>query len=854
MKLSSPGAASLGKTVRMKLSCFNKSALPMLVMRSEWNWLRVVGALAIFCMPICMPPSLLPAAIAQEMNSVIALPDTPFVVPLPVLPRNTNVVTQHNDNFRTGAYLAETRLTPTEVRARGLRAKFVVQVEGEVITQPLYVRDVEFSSGRANGVFVVTVNNKVYALDPDHSGAPKWPPVHLQDSYPSQRPVAQGWHTPTPVIDASSDRLYVLFKTGNRDPAPDDFRTDADAAFWLVALRLHDGAEVGRVKVEASVLASDGTSVNFVAKNQTSHPALLLDRGSLYLGFGARAESEDPKVDPLRQYLAAYHGWILQYRASDLTLQAAFCTSPNRPTRPNSFNPGLVFDYRAAGVWQGGGGLAADPEGNVYFLTGNGRLETDNGLYGDSFLKLKVFPGSLVPSAYTLPIQEPVADLGSADELEDRDADLGSGGALVLPGLNFVVGGGKTGYMYLLDRTSMQLRQRLTAAENSYDPTQDPKKRWETWDGGPHLHGSPTFWPGRGLLYVWAEKDYLKVYAFDTATKKFGDQPAVNEKKTGGIRGQPHTMPGGMMSLSANGKQPGSGIIWAILSIDDVIPGGPPSRARLFAFDAETLELLWDSQFGTTPHWGVPTIADGKVFVTTPNAEVQRGLIGPAVIGYELSPEGDLNWRPYQPKLAYASCQACHTDQQREELTRQNPLNKFFENEAAVWIEPERAKRAVSPPPGSQKSYVFEGNGVQLYTARASERETDKLIWAFKETTADLVEVGPEGNPKQDGVRVQLSAGLIWTASDGSGIVGQIDKTTPSPASINAPWVLYRVVGGEGRGIMTDQTYVQCVYTHAGGTPAAPPKKLGETASVPYYAQYWFWTSSGKKQGSSEKR
>ena len=128
------------------------------------------------------------------------------------------------------------------------------------------------------------------------------------------------------------------------------------------------------------------------------------------------------------------------------------------------------------------------------------------------------------------------------DELESGDADLGSGGPLVLPGVNYVLGGGKTGYMYLLDRSSMQLQQRLTAATSLYNT--NPDSRWNAWDTGPHLHGSPTFWPGLGFLYVWGEKDYLKLYAFDATTNKFIDKPIHTYTTT---PAQPDTMPGGMM-------------------------------------------------------------------------------------------------------------------------------------------------------------------------------------------------------------------------------------------------------------------------------------------------------------------
>src|SRR5207244_3783251 len=102
----------------------------------------------------------------------------------------------------------------------------------------------------------------------------------------------------------------------------------------------------------------------------------------------------------------------------------------------------------------------------IYFLTGNGRAELDNSNYADAFLKLTISADSLVPSAF---VPGPPVD-PDPDQLESQDADLGSGGPLVLPGFNFVIGGGKSGWMYLLDRTSMNLQRRLTASTNLYNP------------------------------------------------------------------------------------------------------------------------------------------------------------------------------------------------------------------------------------------------------------------------------------------------------------------------------------------------------------------------------------------------
>jgi outer membrane protein assembly factor BamB len=730
---------------------------------------------------------------------------------------DVNVVTQHNDNFRTGAYLAETSLSPASIRARGMQRKFLVSLTGGVVTQPLYVRGVHFAGGEANALFVGTKKNHLYALDA-RNGAVKWDRV-LADDDPHARPTPQGILN-TPVIDAAAGRIYVLFETGKRDQNLNDFRTDADSAFWLAVLRLGDGVEEKQVPVAPSAWKADGGVVGFQAKDHTGSPALLLDRGSLYLGFGARADSEQD-----HSYYGHYHGWVVQYRASDLSQLAAFCTTPNRPTRSNTINHDTIAP--GAGVWHGGGGLAADPDGNVYALTGNGRTEVANALYADSFLKLTPMGGWLVPMAFTLPTDE-------SDQLEAGDADLASGGPLVLPGFNLVLGGGKTGYMYLLERSAMNKQQRLIAAWSQYpDPYHraDAESRSGAWNTGPHLHGSPTFWPGAGRLYVWGEKDFLRVFAFDPVKQKFGDDPV----KVGNIKAQEHTMPGGMMSLSANGSALQTGVVWALYSIDDVIPGTGDSRAELFAFDAVTLDTLWDYTHGHVPHWATPTVADGTVFVGTMEGDVYAFGLG--------TDPSDLNWTPYTPKLSSERCQACHTDQQRADLGRRNPLDKYYVDEAAVGAERTRAQQAVAPPGERRPGLVLEGNGVQVYAATApgGGRGGRKPVWTLRETTADLAEVGPDGLPKKEGVRVRLAAGPVWTASDGSALAARVVTSTPAPAKASTPWALYKVVRHDGHGVLAEQSYVQCLYTHAGRAPAAPPRRTGDVARVPYMAQYWFY-------------
>jgi hypothetical protein len=52
-------------------------------------------------------------------------------------PPSVNVLTQHNDNSRSGAYLSETRLTPASVRPGHFGALYARHVDGSTVAQPL---------------------------------------------------------------------------------------------------------------------------------------------------------------------------------------------------------------------------------------------------------------------------------------------------------------------------------------------------------------------------------------------------------------------------------------------------------------------------------------------------------------------------------------------------------------------------------------------------------------------------------------------------------------------------------------------------------------------------------------------
>src|SRR5437016_1455910 len=86
-----------------------------------------------------------------------------------------NVLTQHNDNARTGLNTNETILTPTNVNLYGFGKIFSQPVDGPVYAQPLYVSGVSIpSKGTHNVVFVATLHDSLYAFDADTNMPALW--------------------------------------------------------------------------------------------------------------------------------------------------------------------------------------------------------------------------------------------------------------------------------------------------------------------------------------------------------------------------------------------------------------------------------------------------------------------------------------------------------------------------------------------------------------------------------------------------------------------------------------------------------------------------------------------------------
>lgn len=95
-----------------------------------------------------------------------------------------------------------------------------------------------------------------------------------------------------------------------------------------------------------------------------------------------------------------------------------------------------------AGVWQSGLGLAADGDGTVYFMTGNGQFDSGKGSYGNTVLRLKLPTSS---GGKQMQIVSYFTPYGYDSLYNPGDQDLGSGGPVLFTNgsRRFILAGGK---------------------------------------------------------------------------------------------------------------------------------------------------------------------------------------------------------------------------------------------------------------------------------------------------------------------------------------------------------------------------------------------------------------------------
>jgi len=532
-----------------------------------------------------------------------------------VVGSNVSVLTQHNDIARSGVNSAETVLNVANVGSPAFGKIFARTVDDQIYTQPLIALGVDIpNKGKHDVVYVATVAGTVYAFDATTASAsdPLWKTnVVPAGARPTQNTdmnaggmlggACAGNYVDfsgnmgivgTPVIDPASNTLYFVARTVEGGQQVQRFH----------ALDMRDGTARPNspVTITASVPGSGdgskGGSVKFQPLYENQRTALLLLNGTVYIGWSGECD------------WGPYHGWLMGYDAKTLAQVMVFNTTP---------------DGQAGGVWQSGQGPASDGT-SIFVVTGNGTVG-DKG--GDprslrnralSFLKLSRNSATLNIDSWFTPYNNEYLNYG--------DLDLGSAGMTFIPGTHLAVAGGKGGWLYVVDRDSMGGLSNSTTADDNIVQFMNVNAPY-------HIHGSPVFWQGPtgSRLFVWAEEDKLKAYPFLAASYTPGSKVFDLDKVEASVVQAPYQgipdkklMPGGALSVSANGSVPHTGIVWASHQFtgdanNDVRPG------ILRAINAENVtQELWNSQNNPTQDdcglfakFAPPTVANGKVYLAS---------------------------------------------------------------------------------------------------------------------------------------------------------------------------------------------------------------------------------------------
>jgi len=525
--------------------------------------------------------------VTNPVTNITSNPATLTVNPV-VTSSGTDVTTYHNDIARTGQNTTETTLTQANVNSTTFGLLRNLAVDGRVDAEPLYLSQLSVAGSAHNVVFIVTEHDSAYAFDSD-TGAQLWKVSLLGSGETSSDDRGCGQVTPeigitsTPVIDRSAGAHGILYAVAMSKNGSTYFQR-------LHALDITTGAELegGPVTVQATYPGtgdnSSGGQVVFDPKQYKERAALLLLNGVIYTSWASHCDD------------SPYTAWIMAYNQTSLVQTSVLDLTPNGSE---------------GSIWQSGGGLAADPQGNIYALMANGTFDTTldaNGFpnkqdYGNGFVKVSTAGGTLKVADYF--------NMSNTVNESGGDVDLGSGGAMVLPDLaygtastlNLAVGAGKDGNLYVVNRNNMGKWN--ANSNNVYQelPGAVPNGVW----------GVPAYF--NSTVYYCDQGGTLKSFAI--ASGKLATTPVQT--------GASFTYPGVLPSVSANGTS--NGIVWAIENTGTAV-------LHAFAANDLTQELYNNNQasnsrdhFGSGNKFITPMIADGKVFAATTNSVAVFGLL-----------------------------------------------------------------------------------------------------------------------------------------------------------------------------------------------------------------------------------
>ncbi len=503
----------------------------------------------------------------------------------------TDVVTYHNDIARTGQNQQETILSYSNVDASSFGKLFTLPVDGVIDAEPLYLSTVPIpGKGTHNVVYAVTEKDSVYAFDAD-TGTQLWHVSVLakgespSDTHDCRQISPQIGIAATPVINRASGPHGTIYVVAMSKKSSKYFQR-------IHALDVTTGKEEfgGPTTIQAKYPGHGDNSHNgyviFDPGQYAERAGLLLLNHVIYTAWTSHCDQRP------------YTGWLIGYGETTLVQASVFNVTPNG-------NKGAI--------WQAGSGIASDGK-FIFFLDGNGTFDTklnEKGFpakedYGNAFLKVSTKDNKLRVADYF--------NMFNTVSESDRDRDLGSGGAMVLPPMKdaegkvryLAIGAGKDQNIYVVDRTNM----------GKFNPHND-NAIYQEVDGvlGGGEWATSAYY--KGSIYFGPHRNHLMQFQFSQA--RLSTAPLSTSATL-------FNYPGTTPSVSAHGSS--NGIVWAIEHTDPV--------DVLHAYQAANLatELYNSNQatnqrdhFGSASHFGTPMIANGKVYVGTTNGVAVFGLL-----------------------------------------------------------------------------------------------------------------------------------------------------------------------------------------------------------------------------------
>jgi hypothetical protein len=559
-----------------------------------------------------------------------------------------NITTVGVDNTREGWNKFETVLTPANVPNLKKIREFAVDEKVDVT--PLVVGSKLYVFTMAGTAYIFDVNTGAQLVAPRQIATPFDP--RLQPGQMDMWGVYHSWAiTSTPVIDAATQTLYVATFGRPSAASPNNERNNM---LWILdANTLAD-------KQPPVLIAGNADNGGGAISNGFTTPYQKMRAGlGLVVSGGEKAvvicfsmNGENPR--------GPGHGFVVAYDVRGLDHVAGFSPTP----AIWNVTPG----GGAGGIWMAGSGPPIDAD-DIYLSTGNGMDPgTTAGNFAESFVKLHYVPGAAGVDGGKPNLT--VADYWGAFSdfnRQDGDQDLGSAGSFIIPRRGNLIGGGKDGILYNLNKDDMGKNSWNAHFNLPFVATYLPNPpngaaglptttvadaNWPIVNldrnfhlNTPnrktfHIHGTPVYVEGTtgGIVYIWGENERLKAYNYSFVTKRITSFRAEGSDFASGNMGAPGGMPGGRLVVSSNGTTPRTAVVWAVFPVQgdantSVVHGALVAYDATKANNGMLLQRLFHSDtnpandLGTFSKFATPVVANGRVYVATfSNKVVEYGL------------------------------------------------------------------------------------------------------------------------------------------------------------------------------------------------------------------------------------